>query len=153
MLVELFESKEVETVETPEDYDPVPAEVADPNPKLLAAQPQEGQSLVQTIVMILGGIILVILIILFARWIYHVVHNNDDNTSTTVNQPSRPNKAPNNQPGTGGLPSNNPSNNQNGNPLPNSGPGNVAAVFAASTLAAAGLHYIISLRRFNKIGR
>lgn len=33
--------------------------------------------------------------------------------------------------------------------LPNNGPGEVIALFVGSSLAAAGLHYIVSLRRLN----
>jgi hypothetical protein len=33
--------------------------------------------------------------------------------------------------------------------LPNNGPGEVIALFVGTSLAAAGLHYIVSLRRFN----
>ncbi|MBX4190828.1 hypothetical protein KW794_01950, partial [Candidatus Saccharibacteria bacterium] len=56
-------------------------------------------------------------------------------------------KQPSNQNSSSSSPSSN-----SGKSLPNNGPGNVIAIFAGSTLAAAGLHYIISLRRFNKYG-
>jgi ABC-type antimicrobial peptide transport system permease subunit len=110
---------------------------------------EDGQSLLQTIIMVIGGLILVILLVLFARWLYHKVHHSDQNT-VSINQPAQPYSSPSNQPAV--TP---PSPNQPGNPantnsgLPNSGPGNVIAIFAASTLATAGLHYIISLRRFS----
>ena len=121
-----------------------------------------GQSILQAIIMVIGAIILVILLVLFARWIYHKVHN-DQSKTAGVSQLPQPSSSNQSQPETG-QPSGNQgstatSNNSPsqpaanpGKPLANTGPGNVAAVFAGSTLAAAGLHYIISLRRFNKYG-
>jgi ABC-type Fe3+-siderophore transport system permease subunit len=122
-----------------------------------AHRSENGQSLSQTIIMIVVGIILVILLVLFARWLYHKVHHSSSSTTSTNNQPAQPYTAPPKQSGAVSQPS--PSNNSNSGTannqtggLPNSGPGNVAAIFAGSALAAAGLHYIISLRRFNKNG-
>jgi ABC-type Fe3+-siderophore transport system permease subunit len=138
--------------------EPVPAE-----PVVLPHQRrEEGQSILQTIIMVIGGIILVILLVLFARWLYHKVHHNDQiSTSGTVQAPENPSGS--SQPGANTLPSpqnspssgsssNSGSSSQNGKVITNTGPGNVAAIFAGTTLAAAGLHYIISLRRFNKNG-
>lgn len=124
---------------------------------------EDGQSLLQTIIMVIGAIILVILLVLFARWIYHKVNGSSSAPSGTISQPSEQSNPTNNQSGTnpqsggqstpsaGGNSSPQAGSNQN-KTITNTGPGNVAAVFAASTLAAAGLHYIISLRRFNKYG-
>lgn len=124
---------------------------------------EDGQSLLQTIVMVIGAIILVILLVLFARWLYHEVHHSDQsNTGGTVQLPQEstnpntqtqpsPNQPSNNSGGSSSSGGQASSTSQNGGkPLANTGPGNVAAVFAGSTLAAAGLHYIISLRRFSR---
>lgn len=124
---------------------------------------EEGQSVLQLIIMVAVGIILVVLLVLFARWVYHKAHHVTQTTNTSSNQavrsfdnPGSSQPANNSQPSTNSGSSSSGSNSsaattQNG-PLPNSGPGNVAAIFAGSALAAAGLHYIISLRRFNKNG-
>lgn len=157
------ESKEDKSTEEREDHTLVLTEPVPEGHTVAAHYEQEdGQSLVQTIIMVIGAIILVVLLVLFARWIYHKVHS--DQTSTTgtsqsplstgsnqaqpgVNQqPARPSN-----PGTSNGTSPQSAPNQN-KTITNTGPGNVVAVFAGSTLAAAGLHYIISLRRFNKYG-
>lgn len=125
---------------------------------------EDGQSLMQTVIMIIGAIILIILLVLLARWIYHAVSDNGQPTSGTGSGTGQlpQEQGSSNSQSAGGQPSGNPgssssnnkapSNQNNGKPLTNTGPGNVAAIFAGSTLAAAGLHYIISLRRFNKYG-
>ena len=122
---------------------------------------EHGQSLAQTIAMVIVAIILVILLVLFARWIYHKVHHPSINgASTSANKPSKqsPNSSssgPSHQNGPNSSSSNNQnssstSNSSGSKALANTGPGNVAAIFVGSAIAAAGLHYIISLRRFNK---
>lgn len=123
---------------------------------------EDGQSMVQTIIMVIGAIILVVLLVLFARWIYHKVHNSsaEDTSAGTLQLPESGNtynpQSNTNQPtgspnSTTTPPASNPQT-TGGKSIANTGPGNVVAVFAASTLAAAGLHYIVSLRRFNKFG-
>jgi hypothetical protein len=165
--VDLLDPSEEKTAkqqrEQPEDHTLVLTESVPAEPVVLPHQRrEEGQSILQTIIMVIGGIILVILLVLFARWVYHKVHNNDQiNTSGTVQAPEY--SSGSNQSGASTQPStqNNPSSSssstsgsssQNGKTITNTGPGNVVAVFAGTTLAAAGLHYIISLRRFNKNG-
>lgn len=153
--MELFDSRQTtETVVHQEQTIASPEPVySENNPQ--SPQSEEGQSLLQTIIMIAAGIILVILLVLFARWLYHKVHHTAKITNTgSQSQPAPSYPAPSSQPGANSQqPStNNPSasgtTNTQANGLPNSGPGNVAAIFAASTLAAAGIHYIASLRRF-----
>lgn len=137
----------------PEDHSLVLTEpVARENTLPSRNDAEDGQSLVQTIVMIIGGIILVVLLALFARWIYHAVNHNDQtNTGGVIQTPQEP-SGPSTQSGNG-PPSNNTGNSGSNNsstqkqPIANTGPGNVVALFAGSTLAAAGLHYIISVRR------
>jgi cytoskeletal protein RodZ len=162
--VELFDDQKA--VEKRRDCGPVPQDVAEPKSKSLQTQSQDGQSLIQLFVMILGAIVLVILLVLFARWIYHKVHHNSEPTSVTTSQQAKENESSNSQQGANSQSSNSSnssgsnnsgssSSNSSGssnNSLPNNGPGNVIAIFAGSTLAAAGLHYIISVRRFSKNG-
>jgi len=126
---------------------------------LPAGKTEHGQSIVRILAAILVGLILIVLIVLLARWIYHKAHH----TSVVVPTPSTSQKAPanssNNNP-SGAAPSsgnpsapadNTPSAPSTGNSqITNTGPGDVAAIFAGTALAAAGLHYIISVRKFNK---
>jgi hypothetical protein len=128
----------------------------------LPHQTEEGQSVLQTIIMVIGAIILVILLVLFARWIYHKVHHTNTSPSSGTTQLPEQSYNSGSQSGakqqsgnSGGSSSSNSSpapSTPNSQTITNTGPGNVAAVFAGSTLAAAGLHYIVSLRRFNKSG-
>lgn len=110
--------------------------------------------IVRIIGLVIAGVVLVVLLVLAARWIYHKAHqNNTKPTSTTKTTPAAPSTnqpaqgAPT-SPGTTTPPSSSSQNAQ----LPNNGPGDVAAIFIGSSLAAAGLHYIITIRRFNKSG-
>jgi cytoskeletal protein RodZ len=153
--VELFDSQANQAVATRQDDDLLVSEPADDLEVYRIHKPEDGQSLVQTIIMIIGGIILVVLLVLFARWVYHKVHNTDNaaNTSGTL-QINEPSSSSNPKPNTttSPTPSSTPQTTPQNNALPNNGPGNVIALFAGATLATAGLHYIISVRRFNKSG-
>ncbi len=104
----------------------------------------------RTLAGILAVIIIAFLLVLLARWIYHATHNsNSPNTTTSQKSPaSSPNKkTASNQPA---------ANNQSSSPaggnsqITNTGPGDVAAVFVGSSLAAAGLHFIWSVRRSHR---
>jgi hypothetical protein len=168
--VDLFDSQEKDQkaadgqLNQPDDHTLVLTEPVPQEPVVLPHRRQEdGQSLIQTIVMIIGGIILVILLVLFARWVYHKAHHSDTaptvgtsqlpQQSSTGQSQSALNQQLNNQSSSGsGNSQPSTGTNQNGKAITNTGPGNVAAIFAGSTLAAAGLHYIISLRRFNQRG-
>jgi cytoskeletal protein RodZ len=101
-------------------------------------------------------IILAFLIILFARWVYHKAHHSvqpaSGNTKQLPTQPSgsssqnlQGSQATNTPPSS----SSSGTTSQNSN-IPNSGPGQTAAIFAGASLAAGGIHYIISTRRTNK---
>ena len=120
-----------------------------------------GRNLLRLAGMILAAIIVGVLLILAAKWVYNSVTDNDSrqgiveptgekkkspsttekpaagsNGTTTAPQPSASNPQPATQtPRTGSQ------------QLPNSGPGQVAAVFAGSGAIAAGAHYILSRRR------
>lgn len=127
---------------------------------------EHGQAWLRTLVSILVGLILIVLIVLLARWIYHKAHH----SSVTVTTPPTSQNSPaqsSSGAASGSQPASNtsrsgqpaPANNSNpsapaatnsSNNLPNSGPGDVAAVFAGTSLAVAGLHYIVSVRRFGR---
>jgi uncharacterized protein HemX len=148
-LEKLIDSEE-ETVEEPQEN---PGEVSRPvNPPREVSRSNIG--LLRVVLLVLLAVVLVVLIVLFARWLYHATYHNSQTTqtgtgstsqantslkkqSTNQTQASRPN------PNAATTPANNPN-------LPNGGAGNVVAIFAGSTLAAAGLHYVINARRSNK---
>jgi len=117
---------------------------------------EEGQTLLPTILWALAAVVLIFLLVLFARWVYHATRNNTATTPpTTVRAPTRSsteeknqareNRQSDNQTATNNT--ENPSNTGNNSQLPNGGPGDIAAIFAGSSFAAAALHYIVSLRR------
>jgi cytoskeletal protein RodZ len=122
---------------------------------------EHGQSIVRILASILVGLILIVLIVLLARWIYHKAHHASENVppSTTLKVPASSSKPTNNnaqpQPGTGTPPTASPNNASNpptgsNTQITNTGPGDVAAIFVGTTLAAAGLHYILNVRKFSR---
>lgn len=107
---------------------------------------------VRWVVLIAVILLAALLILLFARWIYQKVNDKSEPPAKPVNQAApRDNLSPEEE---ARAPQQNSTNQTAPNPntVPNSGPGNVIGVFAFSSLAAGGLHYIISVRRFNKSG-
>lgn len=86
------------------------------------------------------------------RWAYRSIFSDDepaipaeqtakeDNTSTQPQATPQPTPAPSTSPGNGGAAA-------TPDRLPNNGPGEVVALFIGTSLAAAGLHYIVTLRR------
>jgi cytoskeletal protein RodZ len=155
-----FESDE-RAVKARQEYKSIKAAPAQSRADYPAKRSEDGQSILQTIIMIVAGLVLVILLVLFARWLYHKVHSSSSQPTVSVTSQPNDSGTASNQPGTStqAQPSNNSNTSKSSTSatpnsgLPNSGPGNVVAIFAGSTLAAAGLHYIVSLRRFNRTGR
>jgi hypothetical protein len=111
---------------------------------------------------ILLALAVAVLVVLAGRWVYHKVHNSSGpnpapvapqgvtqaplaspNTTKKALPPSSTNKTPSPTPT---PPAPNRSTTTPG-ALPNNGPGDVVALFAAVSLAAAGLHYIVAIRR------
>lgn len=128
-----------------------------------ASQPAKAQrtSLIQTTnqdsipgwARIVAAVVIVAAIIfglvMGARAIYHATHNNPPTVAvgTSNSNSSNPNKA------AGGTNSGPQSNEQaggkgtsNSSNLPNSGPGDVLAIFASAVLAGAGAHYVWSVK-------
>ena len=138
--------------------------LAEPEPRYHTAslpieKTEHGHSLLRTLAAILVGLVLIVLIVLLARWIYHKAHH----TSVVAPAPSTSRQTPatsSNNNASGAAPSsgnpsapaaNTPSAPSTGSSqITNTGPGDVAAIFVGTALAAAGLHYIISVRKFNK---
>ena len=99
------------------------------------------------------AVIIIILLVLLARWIYHEVHhkNNNSGASTSQKTPAKASGSKQSTAKKGGKTSAGSSNKAgSSSQIANTGPGNVVAIFIGSSLAAAGLHYIISVRRLIK---
>lgn len=95
---------------------------------------------------ILAVIIIALLLVLLARWIYHVTHS-DNSANTTTSQKSPVSPSNKKTAGSQSAAKNQSSPAGGNSQITNTGPGNVAAVFVGSSLAAAGLHFIWTLRR------
>lgn len=145
--MELIESEDKEQGALPE---PEPRHKSEPPAK----DSGSGQAVVRIVALVLAAIIIVILLIILARWIYHVAHHNSapaaSNSSSANKQPALPGA----QSGARGTPAggNKPSANSKtapagGGKIADTGPGDVAGLFIGATLAAAALHFIISVRR------
>lgn len=118
---------------------------------------------------LLAALIVAIIVVYLARWIYHKVSPaNKPSSSPASNvggnppppQPATPSQAPAasgqspSSASSSGLSANTgqtgqPSTGQYGvsGQLPNSGPGDVVAIFVGVSLIFGGLHYLVSLRR------
>lgn len=121
---------------------------------------QNGRNWLRLIGMILAAIAVTILLIFAARWVYNTITDNDSRDGSV--QPADEDKLPpgpgeedrKSNDGSGSSETPNTGDRQPatqtpraGTQLPNSGPGHIAAVFAGSSLAGAGIHYLISRRR------
>jgi len=150
-------------VELIENEAPAQGVLPEPEPRyhtetLPSEKTEHGQGIVRIIAAILAGIILIVLIVLLARWIYHSAHHTEvtppPSTSLKTPAASSNNKTGGARPSGGNTPApaaNTPSTPSAGSSqITNTGPGDVAAIFAGTVLAAAGLHYIISIRRFSQ---
>jgi cytoskeletal protein RodZ len=102
---------------------------------------------------ILMALVVAILVVMAARWIYHKVHDTNGPNPTPVAPQvvapvpeAPPKKSPSPAPVT---PRSSSSHSTTANPstIPNNGPGDVVALFAGVSLAAAGLHYAFVLKR------
>jgi cytoskeletal protein RodZ len=148
-------------VELIEDEKEVNGVLPEPEPRYHTAtlpegRTEHGQSLVRLAVAIVAGIILIILIVLLARWIYHAAHNSEPTPtpapSVSAPSTSSPDQKQPSDSNSGSAPTASPNNQSSSatTKLPNNGPGDVVGIFIGASLAAAGLHYIVSLRRFVK---
>jgi len=108
------------------------------------------------------ALIFAFFLVLAGRWVYHKVHHNKTiaPTSSNVNplQQSSSNSAKSQNPAsnnTSPAPSSSSSNSasnssstsQNNSAIPNTGPGNMEAVFVSVTVLVGGLHYILTSRK------
>jgi uncharacterized membrane protein YgcG len=120
---------------------------------------EHGQAWVRIVAAAVLAVILIVIIVLLARWIYHKAHNNTTPPTTrkgpsaSVNNPPAkpaPSSNSNSSSNSGSSGNSNGSGNSSAGQIANTGPGDVAAIFAGASLAAGGLHYLISVRRFAK---
>jgi hypothetical protein len=101
---------------------------------------------------ILAILIIAALLVLGARWIYHKTHHTvkpaPANTKSLPRIPAgSTNKTSPSSPQTAGSTSKSSPAAGTKTPITNTGPGDVVAIFVGAGLAAAGLHYVWSLRR------
>jgi len=157
-------------VELIESERPQTTALAEPEPRYHTAslpieKTEHGQSLLRTLAAILVGLVLIVLIVLLARWIYHKTHHAVVTAPTTTLRTPASSSAntssgaqPANNSATVGPQTATTSPSTSGTPAPttgstgtkqitNTGPGETAAIFVGASLAAASLHYIVSLRR------
>lgn len=105
-----------------------------------------------TPILVVIGVIIIVALVFLGRWIHHSLKNSTP-SPTTATTSQNPGQVPK-QPGVTTTPSNTssgtnpqPSTSGSAAQLPNSGPGDVAAIFLASSFGAAGLHYIVRTRK------
>jgi hypothetical protein len=120
---------------------------------------QRGQTWLRILAAILIGLVLVVLIVLLARWIYHKSHHSvqtppatslksGDQSNLKVSGGDQSQDISGSTSKTGSSNASTPPSNSPGSPqITNTGPGDVVAMFVGTSLAAAGLHFIVSLRR------
>lgn len=107
-----------------------------------------------TLIRIIAAIIIIILLVLAGRWIHHELKNRNKTPSTsgtTQIQQSSVNKPGVSAPSSGSG-SNTNSNSaqkptQTSTQVPNTGPGDVVAIFLAASFAAAALHFAVSTKK------
>jgi hypothetical protein len=112
------------------------------------------------IVYMLIALAFAVAVVFLGRWVYHKIHKTDNTSSqpasnipgpATPATPTAPSTTPNNSSNT----TNNSSNTQNNSAtqpsgqVPNTGPGNIVALFVGTAVIVGGLHYVYALRRTN----
>jgi hypothetical protein len=114
-------------------------------------EPPIGRNWLPLVLYFIGAMIVALILVLGARAIYHSAHKKKSGNTTSTSQSSAP-QTQQHAPNSGQPKSSNQQNTKNNPPatpnsLPNNGPGNVIALFIGTSLAAAGLHYVITVRR------
>ncbi|MBI2589034.1 hypothetical protein HYW35_02425 [Candidatus Saccharibacteria bacterium] len=155
-----------ETVETSKT-EPITTAPVIPPPVVHEFHEKPGRRWPIVVAYLLAALIVAVIVVYLARWIYHkTTHQTTKpvpaaNTSkvpeapvTTVTPNQTPSSATTPSSGTSPDSSSGAVANQNQTPqsgangqLPNSGPGDVVAIFLGVSLIFGGLHYLLSLRR------
>lgn len=107
------------------------------------------------LIYILIAFVFAIAIVLFGRWAYHRVHKSNQPASTSQTQkpattPSTSSTAPaptQNSNSTSQSSNSSSSSTSAATQTPNTGPGNVIALFIGASVLVGGLHYVLSARR------
>jgi cytoskeletal protein RodZ len=154
------DSEDKEKLAPPDDPPAIEAPPADRSTRT-ETERVNPPAVIRWIFLIIIVLIIAFLILLLARWVYHKVHHKSapavstsqqSGTSSNQSAQSGTNQQSSGTSGSNGTSSTSGNTATPNKNLPNNGPGNVAGVFVASSLAAGGLHYIYRLRRFNKSG-
>lgn len=97
----------------------------------------------------LACLALLVLLFLGGRWVYRELHHSSKLKPTPVVSSNPTGRAPINGKSSSASSSNssNTTAQATTGQIPNTGPGNVVALFVASSFAAASLHYILTLRK------
>jgi hypothetical protein len=131
----------------------VPPEEAPPLKTTEISTKPSGRGLIGAVLTVLAIIVVAVLLVFAGRWLYHKAHHHNvyvqpANTKQLPPEPSTSNGQSGAKPvGSNNKTNNSSSNSSQSNNLPNSGPGDVAAIFAGSTAAAGGLHYLVNYRK------
>jgi len=99
--------------------------------------------------LVAATLVIAILLTLAGRWAYHSWHGNGvvPAPASTKNLPQPPSGSTNSGTSTSGSLSNNSSTSSANGQMPNTGPGNIATIFLASSFAAGSLHYVYTRRK------
>lgn len=92
------------------------------------------------------GFVILLVILFGGRWLHHVLKSDGTKTSrpTTAVQTT---PSTNKTPAAATTPATTPSPSQTPNQVPNTGPGDTAAIFAAAVFVAGSAHYMITSRK------
>lgn len=92
------------------------------------------------------GIVVVVALIFGGRWLHHELKGNQSNPQTPPPATATTN-SPQPQASASTAPTNSGAQAQSSGQVPNTGPGDTAAIFLAATLAAGLAHYLVSSRK------
>ena len=118
----------------------------------------EGRQWLMLLTYLLIALIVAAGVVLGGRWVYNAVRDNEpaQEIATSTNKAPEPPAAGSNQSGESSeesssrpppSPSPTPSSSARSDELADTGPKETIAIFVTATIAGAGLHYIVSLRR------
>lgn len=125
-----------------------------PPPIITSVQRREGRQWLMLLVYLLIALVVAGLVVLGGRWVYNQVRddrpaevaNNDSDRTPEAPAPS-PQPTPSPQESTPPPSTTPPSSSTERDEISNTGPSGVVVLFITATIVAAGLHYILSLRR------
>lgn len=132
----------------------VPEPTSQPEPVVHVMHEQDKRHLPTLVGYILAAFLVAIAVVWFGRWLYQKTTHKIPQPTPAANTnkvPAQPtNNPPANSTSSGSSTNVSPgsgSNTATNSQLPNSGPGDVVAIFIGASVVVGGLHYIYSLRR------